>query len=152
MTAKVRARQRGICRGVKRRIRYVIVYEKKVEQFVQQLEVLKEERASLQQEVHAAKRNGEKIKADVEIWCNRVDKTIDQYLKIVEVLKTKAKTKCFIGLCPNIKSRYQLSKKAEEAVMDLNELILQGRSIRPVGYRDIPEALALVDSSPTTVT
>ncbi|OMO99034.1 Disease resistance protein [Corchorus olitorius] len=137
---------KGIFQEVKRHIRYVTIYKKHVEKFEEKLEMLIAKRTSVQQEVDAADRKGEKIKADVEHWRNTVDKKIEEKEKKVRDLQDKAKTKCFIGLCPNIWSRYQLSRKAEEDVAAFDELLRQCQFNGSVGYRDVPEAN--VDASP----
>ncbi|XVF09464.1 hypothetical protein REPUB_Repub07fG0095000 [Reevesia pubescens] len=58
--------------------------------------------------------------------------------KKVKDLEYKAKNKCFIGLCPNIKSRYQLSKKAERDATAFDELVRQCQ-FNGVGYHDVPK-------------
>ncbi|XP_017977014.1 PREDICTED: probable disease resistance protein At1g61310 [Theobroma cacao] len=136
---------KGIFQDMKRHIRYVIIYKKNVDKFEEKLKMLIAKRASLQQEVDAADRNGEKIKADVQHWSNTVDKVINEDVKKMKDLEDKAKNKCFIGLCPNIKSRNQLSRKAEEGVATIDDLIQQCQ-FNGVGYRDVPEAI--LDASP----
>ncbi|XVE62924.1 hypothetical protein DITRI_Ditri06bG0158200 [Diplodiscus trichospermus] len=81
-----------IFQEAKHRVRYVINYMKKVEKFEEKMKSL------------IAKRE------------------IDEESKKVKELKGKAKAKCFLGLCPNIKSRYQLSKKVEEDVTAVDDL------------------------------
>ncbi|OMO99012.1 Disease resistance protein [Corchorus olitorius] len=131
---------KGIFQEAKRYIRYVIFYKKKVELFEEKLQTLIAKRTSVEEEVDVAKRNVQKIKADVEEWCHRVDEKIDQQLKTVGVLEFKAKNKCFIHLCPPIQSRYRLSKEAEEAVKAFQDLINEEcRLSRPVGFLDVPE-------------
>ncbi|XVF57354.1 hypothetical protein PTKIN_Ptkin06aG0198500 [Pterospermum kingtungense] len=130
---------KGIFEEVKRHVRYVTKHKKMVEKFDEKMELLIAKRKSVQQEVDAAQRNVEKIKADVEVWSKQVDKKIDEGEKKVKDLKEKAKAKCFIGLCPNIKSRYQLSRKAEEDVAAVDELLQQSRFDR-VAIRDVPRA------------
>ncbi|XP_022719745.1 uncharacterized protein LOC111277596 [Durio zibethinus] len=90
------------------------------------MKMLLAKRESVQKEIEVAERNVEKIKPHVELWCSTVDKVIKDEVKSVKDLQDKATTKCFIGLCPNIKSRYQLSRKAEEVVAAVNEHLQQG--------------------------
>ncbi|OMO62370.1 Ribosomal protein S7e [Corchorus capsularis] len=132
---------KGIFEEIKRHIRYVIIYKKNVEKFEERHKMLIAKRTSVQQEIDVAQRNVEKIKADVEFWCERVDKKMEEKEKKVKELEDKAKNKCFIGLCPNIKSRYQLSRKAEEDATAFDELIRQCQFNGSVGYRDVPEAM-----------
>ncbi|XP_017976581.1 PREDICTED: probable disease resistance protein At4g27220 [Theobroma cacao] len=129
---------KGTFQEIKRHIRHVFIYKKNVDKFEEKLQMLIAKRTSVQQEVDAADRNGEKIKADVQHWSNTVDKVINEEEKKVKDLQEKAKNKCFIGLCPNIKSRYQLSRKAEEGVAVVDDLIRQCQ-FNEVGYRGVPE-------------
>ncbi|EOY11242.1 NB-ARC domain-containing disease resistance protein, putative [Theobroma cacao] len=131
---------KGIFAEIKRHMRYVIIYKKNVDKFEEKLKMLMAKRTNVQQEVDAADRNGEKIKEDVELWRNTVDKVINEEGKKVKDLEDKAKNKCLIGLCPNIKSRYQLSKKAEEVVAAVDDLIQQYCQFNGVAYRDVLEA------------
>ncbi|OMO99009.1 Disease resistance protein [Corchorus olitorius] len=132
--------RKSIFQEVKRHIRYVMIYKKNVDKFEEKLEMLIAKRTSVQQEVDAAKRNVQKIKADVEEWCNRVDGKIDEEKKKVKDLQDRAINKCFIGLCPSIKSRYQLSKRSEEGATTFQELITEGGQLTtPVGHWDVPQ-------------
>ncbi|TYH46128.1 hypothetical protein ES332_D11G314300v1 [Gossypium tomentosum] len=135
---------KGIFHQVKRHIRYVIFYQKLVDKFEQKHWTLIAKRTSVQQDVDVAERNGEKIKADVLDWRHRVEKVVTEKEKKVKDLEVKAKTKCFFGLCPNIKSRYQLSRKAEEAAATFDELIKDCQFER-VGYSDVPEPVVHTD-------
>ncbi|KAB2005786.1 hypothetical protein ES319_D11G295000v1 [Gossypium barbadense] len=128
---------KGIFHQVKRHIRYVVFYQKIVDKFEQKHRTLIAKRTSVQQDVDVAERNGEKIKADVLDWRQRVEKVVTEKEKKVKDLEVKAKTKRFFGLCPNIKSRYQLSRKAEEAAATFDELIKDCQFER-VGYHDVP--------------
>ncbi|XP_040960563.1 uncharacterized protein [Gossypium hirsutum] len=135
---------KGIFHQVKRHIRYVIFYQKIVDKFEQKHWTLIAKRTSVQQDVDVAERNGEKIKADVLNWRHRVEKVVTEKEKKVKDLEVKAKTKCFFGLCPNIKSRYQLSRKAEDAAATFDELIKDCQFER-VGYPDVPEPVVHTD-------
>ncbi|EOY11234.1 NB-ARC domain-containing disease resistance protein, putative [Theobroma cacao] len=130
---------KGIFQEIKRHMRYVFVYKKNVDKFEGKMKSLIAKRQSVQLEVETAERNVEKIKPEVKLWCDRVDKAINEDVKTVKDLEDKAKNKCFFDLRPNIKSRYQLSKKAEEGAAAVDELLQQG-GFDKVGYRDVPEA------------
>ncbi|KAK8508811.1 hypothetical protein V6N12_034913 [Hibiscus sabdariffa] len=136
---------KGIFQEAIRHIRYVIFYQKYVEKFEEKLKKLIEKRTSVQQDVNAAKRNGEKIKADVQGWRKRVDKVIaEEEVNKVKDLKLKAESNCFFGLCPSIKSRHKLSRKAEEAATTFDVLINECQ-FGCVGYRDVPEPILHTD-------
>ncbi|KAK9017173.1 hypothetical protein V6N11_079655 [Hibiscus sabdariffa] len=132
---------KGIYQDVKCHVRYIIFYQETVDKFDEKLKTLVAKRTGVEQDVDVAKKDGEKIKAEVLDWCSRVDKAISEEEKKVKDLEVKAKNKCFIGLCPNIKSLYKLSKKAEEDAATFDELIKECQFER-VGYRDVPEAIA----------
>ncbi|TYG95884.1 hypothetical protein ES288_A11G303900v1 [Gossypium darwinii] len=136
---------KGIFHQVKRHIRYVIFYQKIVDNVLSHRTLIAK-RTSVQQDVDVAERNGEKSKADVLDWSHRVEKVVTEQEKKVKDLEVKAKTKCFFGLCPkpNIKSRYQLSRKAEEAAATFDELIKDCQFER-LGYRDVPEPIVHTD-------
>ncbi|OMO98995.1 Disease resistance protein [Corchorus olitorius] len=74
----------------------------------------------------------------VRAWLEQVDKVIDGEVEKVKNLEDKAESRCFIGLCPNLKSRYLLSKKAEEDASAFGQLIRQG-AFNIVAYIDVPE-------------
>ncbi|XVF06185.1 hypothetical protein REPUB_Repub06bG0025600 [Reevesia pubescens] len=117
---------KGIFQEAKRHIRYVFIYKKNVEKFEKKRKTLIAKRRSVQLEVEAAERNLEEIKEDVKLWRETVDEKVEEGEKKVKDLEDKAKNKCFFSLCPNVKSRYQLSRKAEEGVTAFDELLQQG--------------------------
>ncbi|EOY10238.1 NB-ARC domain-containing disease resistance protein, putative [Theobroma cacao] len=130
---------------IKRRISYVFHHQRRVETFEEKVQRLKERRDRVQHDVNAAKRNAEKIEIGVENWLIEVDKIINERAKEMKDLEDKARNKCFIGLCPNFKSRYQLSKESEKDANAVDELLQQGEFDK-VSYRDLPRAI--VDASP----
>ncbi|KAK8486417.1 hypothetical protein V6N11_047256 [Hibiscus sabdariffa] len=131
---------KAILHQVKRHIIYVIFYQKYVEKFEEKHKTLIAKRTGMQRDVDAAERIGEKIKAHVLDWRNRVDKLITEEENQVKDLQVKARNKCFFGLCPGIKSRYRLSRKAEEDAIAFDDLIKECQFDR-VGYPDVPEAI-----------
>ncbi|MBA0787630.1 hypothetical protein Gotri_025062, partial [Gossypium trilobum] len=73
----------------------------------------------------------------------KVDDMIISELNKVKDLEEEAKDKCFIGLCPNVKAFYQLSKKAEEDAGAVVELLQQGGFDR-ISYLDVPPPIVVV--------
>ncbi|OMO98970.1 Disease resistance protein [Corchorus olitorius] len=118
---------KGVFQEVKRRIRYVTSYKKNVDKFEESHKRLTAKRDSVLPDVPggAAEMNVQEIEADVQSWCDSVKTKIEEEEKKVKDLEEKAKNKCFIGLCPSIKSRYRLSRKAEEGATAFEELIQQ---------------------------
>ncbi|TYG47935.1 hypothetical protein ES288_D11G382400v1 [Gossypium darwinii] len=111
--------------------------------FEKKVETLKDKRDGVLLDVDAAEKNGEIIYPVVNTWLAKADKMIDSELKEVKSLEDEAKNKCFIGLCPNFKARYQLSKKAEEDAAAVDELLQQG-GFDKVSYRDVPQPIVVV--------
>ncbi|KAE8695439.1 Detected protein of confused Function [Hibiscus syriacus] len=134
---------KGIFHEAKRHIRYVVFYQRYVKNFEDKLQKLMDKRSSVQQDIFVAERNVQKIKADVQGWCDRVDKVIAEEEDKVDDLQVKA-NKCFFGFCPNIKSRHKLSRKAEEDAAAFDELVKECQ-FSSVGYRDLPQPIVGTD-------
>ncbi|TYI03871.1 hypothetical protein ES332_A11G372900v1 [Gossypium tomentosum] len=128
---------------VKRNFRYVWRYRRMVSGFEKKVETLRDKRDGVLLDVVAAEKNGENIYPEVNTWLAKADKMTDSELKEVKGLEDEAKNKCFIGLCPNFKARYQLSKKAGEDAAAVDELLQQG-GFHKVSYRDVPQPLFFV--------
>ncbi|XP_039010173.1 probable disease resistance protein At4g27220 isoform X2 [Hibiscus syriacus] len=135
---------KGIFHEAKRHIRYVVFYQRYVKNFEDKLQRLIDKRSSVQQDIVVAERNVQKIKADVQGWCHRVDKVIAEDQHKVDDLQVKANNKCFFGFCPNIKSRHKLSRKAEEGAATFDELIKECE-FSSVGYHDLPQPIVDTD-------
>ncbi|KAE8675357.1 Detected protein of confused Function [Hibiscus syriacus] len=131
---------KGIFHDAKRHIRYVVFYQRYVKNFEDKLQRLIDKRSSVQQDIVVAERNVQKIKADVQGWCDRVDKVIAEEEDKVKDLQVKAINKCFFGFCPNIKCRHKLSRKAEEDAAAFDELIKECQ-FNSVGYHDLPQLI-----------
>lgn len=136
---------KGIFQEAKRHVKYVIDCNKNVEEFEEKKEFLLKKRKSVQQEIDVEEMNLWKIKADVNHWCDEVDKAIVGKLKKEEDVEEKAKAKCFFGVCPaNIKTRYQLSRKAVDNVKAINDLLQQCRQFNSVAVSSVPKARIIV--------
>ncbi|KAA8539120.1 hypothetical protein F0562_025812 [Nyssa sinensis] len=98
---------------------YLIKYGTNIDDFKEQVEKLKLDRDALQLLVDAATRNGENILPDVDEWLknvNRHTQESEEFLNGIMVDKW-----CF-GLCTNLKSRYQRSKKAKKKTLIIDGL------------------------------
>ncbi|KAB2006669.1 hypothetical protein ES319_D11G363100v1 [Gossypium barbadense] len=128
---------------IRRNFSYVCRYRRIVSGFEKKVETLKDKRDRVLLDVDAARKNDENIYPEVNSWLAKADKMIDLELKEVKGLEDEAKNKCFIGLCPNFKARYQLSKKAEEDAGAVDELL---RPFGPdkVSYQDVPQPVVVV--------
>ncbi|KAJ4721754.1 Disease resistance protein [Melia azedarach] len=123
------------------RIGYLREYKSNFQKLEAEVEKLKNERTSVQQRVDAAKRNIEEIEENVQKWLERaeeIEKNAQELLErvrknvipsdsavgrtredgeeivenVTEDEQTAAQKRCFKGLCPDLKMRYQLSKEA----------------------------------------
>ena len=102
---------------------------------------LKNARDSVQYKVDDSKIKGDGIQQHVEEWLISVDEVISEVRKLTEV-EEKSNNQCFNGLCPNLKTHYQLIKKAERevnAIVGLHEK----RKFDSVSFRTIPEEIWL---------
>ncbi|MBA0591052.1 hypothetical protein Gorai_019740, partial [Gossypium raimondii] len=75
-----------------------------------------------------AKEKGQEFDQYGMIWVNRAEEKIKEEEETVKNLEAQAKKRCFLGLCPNLKSLNLLNKKAEEDAQAVLELIQQAKS------------------------
>ncbi|KAK8589983.1 hypothetical protein V6N12_024369 [Hibiscus sabdariffa] len=123
---------------IRRDFSYVCHYRRRVCDLEKKVGMLKDARDRVLKEVDAEEKNGKSIHADIKSWLNEAEKKIVSELNEVKGLEEAAKIKCFIGLCPNFKARYRLSKRAEEVASAVDQLLQRG-SFHKVSYRDVPE-------------
>ncbi|KAJ4824813.1 hypothetical protein Tsubulata_008597 [Turnera subulata] len=101
-------------RRVVRFIEYPLKYKKNVNKLEDKVRELKRAHDKLQRYADDERRNLKTIESDVEEWLSEVENTIQKLQSEFTAREERAKKKCFIGLCPNVKARYQLSRKAEK--------------------------------------
>ncbi|KAM7489514.1 hypothetical protein LguiB_026998 [Lonicera macranthoides] len=121
---------------IERQFGYLFCYNRNIENMRSQVEKLKDKRLGVQGEVETAIRNNETIKDDVSAWLKNVNSIEDAAQQIFED-KEKVGKGCLNGWCPNIKSRYLLSRKASKKTQNLAELLYEGRFER-VAYPRTP--------------
>ncbi|KAK9016303.1 hypothetical protein V6N11_078805 [Hibiscus sabdariffa] len=96
---------------------------------------LEEARQRLQQSVEAATRNGEVIFDNVKRWLTEVNGKISgQSATQMREDEEKATKRCLAGFCPNFKSRYHFSKKADKEANDIAQLLIEKDAFNAVGY------------------
>ncbi|XP_022720082.1 probable disease resistance protein At1g61310 [Durio zibethinus] len=86
------------------------------------------------------KRIAKRFFYDVEAWLFAADRKIKEVRNLMDEAEMATK-KCLIGLCPNVKSRYQLGKKADLEAMAIAELPGEVRFFGRVSYRTAPEPI-----------
>ncbi|KAK8514672.1 hypothetical protein V6N12_057569 [Hibiscus sabdariffa] len=120
-------------------------YRKAVSDFEDKVETLKGKRDRLLLDVDAAEKNGDGIYPDIKSWLIKADDVVNSKYNQVKGLEDGASNKCFVGLCPNCKDRYQLSRKAKEEASAVDELLRSGGFER-ISYPGVPRSI--VDLSP----
>ena len=109
-----------------RRLGYLRNYNANFENLKLEIQKLKDESSGIQRRVSEAERNGEKIEEKVEKWLLSADKIIIEAGEFIADEETTNKL-CLKGLCPDFKSRYQLSKKAARKVKAIGGLQKEGK-------------------------
>ncbi|ESR46401.1 hypothetical protein CICLE_v10003974mg [Citrus x clementina] len=121
---------------------YYCTYKTNFEKLKNDVDKLKNARDSVQYKVdYDSKIKGDGIQQHIEEWLISVDEVISEVRKLIEV-EEKSNNRCFNGLCPNLKTHYQLSKKAE---MEVNAIVglHEKRKFDSVSFRTIPEEIWL---------
>ncbi|TXG69582.1 hypothetical protein EZV62_004517 [Acer yangbiense] len=116
---------------------YIRNYKTNFEDLERQHQKLEGTRDQVQHSVDEALRNGEEIEQNVENWLGRVKKINAEVTKIIEDNKG-AYMRCFKSLCPDLKKRYQHSKKAAAMGMEVSKLETEGKFDK-VSYRNPPK-------------
>ncbi|XP_017622113.2 probable disease resistance protein At4g27220 [Gossypium arboreum] len=115
-------------------VKYLSNLQQNVETLNDQTEKLKVERERVQRSVDADLRSGKEILGYVNNWLSAVDRMIPKQEEKVTQDEEKAKKKCFLGLCPNIWTRYKLSLEAAEKAKAVAKLLEQS-NFPEVAYR-----------------
>jgi hypothetical protein len=127
--------------AVVRQLNYLIHYKSNLDNLKTQVEELQMAKDRVKQDVEAAKRNVEEIHADVQKWLSDSDGITVEAEKIFGD-NGQAKITCCNGWCPNLKSRYRLSKRAVEMKSKVEESKEKGKFDR-VGYREPIQAVGI---------
>ncbi|XP_058007404.1 uncharacterized protein LOC110653611 isoform X2 [Hevea brasiliensis] len=128
---------------IKRHISYPFIYKSKVETLHREAEQLKNKRLKLQQSVDEATRKGEEIYESVNKWMIDAGKAIEKAEEFIQA-EEQAEKRCFVGLCPDLKTRYLLSKEAEKKALAIDKLRNEG-DLDSISFR--PRLLQIVASS-----
>ncbi|XP_008231441.1 PREDICTED: disease resistance protein RPS5-like [Prunus mume] len=105
-----------------RQLNYLIYHDSNIESLKDALKKLYDKKNDVQRSMDAAKRNGETIKDQVQSWLEDVSKVFRE----AQELETKVNMQkwCLYGLCPSLKSRYSLSRKAKKIAQHVLNLKL----------------------------
>ncbi|KAF2294861.1 hypothetical protein GH714_024586 [Hevea brasiliensis] len=100
-----------------RQIKYVFNYSDNIHNLEEEVEKLTDKKQRVEHAVEEVKRNPvEEVEADVQRWLTKVNNVIEDAGKILLRHEDKAKKRCFMGLCPNLIRRHQISRKASKAL------------------------------------
>ncbi|KAH0982106.1 hypothetical protein GBA52_009283 [Prunus armeniaca] len=96
---------------VGRQVGYLIHYKRNFENLRSQLEKLDATEDRINHMVDEDERKGKKLLTNVQKWQTKANKMIQEANKLLDD-EDHAKTKCFCGVCPNLVSYHQLSRKS----------------------------------------
>ncbi|TXG69451.1 hypothetical protein EZV62_004386 [Acer yangbiense] len=122
---------------IARQFGYMWDYKSNFQNLEKQVQMLKNRRDTVQHSIDDATKNGEEIEKHVANWLDNVKKMIDEAAEIITD-NNQANMRCFKRLCPDLKKRYQHSKKAAVKAKDVSELEKEGKFDR-ISYRTNPK-------------
>ncbi|KAH9752966.1 Disease resistance protein [Citrus sinensis] len=124
---------------ITRQISYVFKYQSYIDELKVQVKQLGYKREMVQQPVNHARLQGDELYEGVTDWLHSVNEFISEGVaKSVIDDEDRAKKSCFKGLCPNLISRYKLSKQAAKAAEAAASLVGKG-NFSNVSYRPAPK-------------
>ncbi|KAM3288738.1 disease resistance protein SUMM2-like isoform X2 [Capsicum chacoense] len=115
---------------VGRQIGYLFYYRRNIISLENENKKLEGIRSGVQQRKEGARRNEECLPPHVEDWLTSVDETTVDVAVLLR-RRVEVETGCFYGLCPNLKSRYSLSRKAKKIEQAMIGLQSEGRGYAP---------------------
>ncbi|KAJ9682522.1 hypothetical protein PVL29_018441 [Vitis rotundifolia] len=118
---------------IRRQLGYLIHYNSNTAELREQVEKLGGARRSLQLRVDEANRQGDEILPAVLNWLTSAGSIMQKAEEFIEDEK-KANKSCFNGLCPNLISRYQLSRQAKRKGEDVKKSLGEG-NFQTISYR-----------------
>ncbi|KAI4313406.1 hypothetical protein L6164_026390 [Bauhinia variegata] len=118
---------------MKRQVSYLIFYNSNVKELKEKAENLQHARASVQERVDAAYRNGDEIYDGVQTWLKKIDemaRKVEGHIQDDHHKKTRCSSRSF----PNLWMRHQLSRKSKKMVQEIESLNTEGK-FDHVSYR-----------------
>ncbi|KAF2298649.1 hypothetical protein GH714_024493 [Hevea brasiliensis] len=127
-----------------RQIKYVFNYSDNIRNLEEEVGKLTDKKQRVEHAVEeAVRRNPVEVEADVQRWLTKVNNVIEDAGKILLRHEDKAKKRCFMGLCPNLIRRHQISRKASKALPIVVGAREEGNFDR-VCYRIPPQGIGAV--------
>ncbi|PHT43430.1 hypothetical protein CQW23_17455 [Capsicum baccatum] len=115
---------------VAREIGYLFYYRRNIRTLENASEKLEGFRSGVQQRKDAAERNLKSLPPHVENWLKDVHKATAEVEDLLG-RRVEVERGCFHGWCPNLKSRYSLSRKAKDIALAMNGLQDEGKDYAP---------------------
>ncbi|GLU09192.1 hypothetical protein SLE2022_260650 [Rubroshorea leprosula] len=134
----------GIFNPIWNRIARVFKWKTNLMNLEKEVEKLVAGRDSVLQSMEDADRRGEDAVRKVKLWLTDVEKYIGEMQKLVDD-KDKAKKKCCLGLCPNPRGRCQISKKVEEYLVAVAQLLREAEEFKIRDFYRPPKSTAPVN-------
>ncbi|KAK3219076.1 hypothetical protein Dsin_013046 [Dipteronia sinensis] len=129
---------RPLLDSISTQLGYIRNYKTNFENLERQHQKLKDTLVQVQHSVEEAKNTGEEIERKVVKWLNSAEKIIAEVTEIIDD-NNGANMRCFKSLCPDLKERYQHSKRAVVKAMEVSELEKDGKLLGKVSYRTPPK-------------
>ncbi|GAY62537.1 hypothetical protein CUMW_218590 [Citrus unshiu] len=130
--------EKSLFKPIIRQISYVFKYQSYIDELKDKVKRLEHKRERVEIPVHQATQQGDEIYKDVADWLNSVKEFTQGAAKSITDDEDRAKKFCFKGLCPNLISRYQLSKQAAKAAEAAASLVGKG-NFSNVSHRPTPK-------------
>ncbi|KAJ1380802.1 P-loop containing nucleoside triphosphate hydrolase [Sesbania bispinosa] len=115
---------------------YIVYYNKNIKNLKNELKTLEGRKDGVQGMVDADKRNGHQIVSNVEDWLCNVVKIENELQGFCD---DQVNNKCLGGWCPNLVSRYSLSKRAKK--LTTNVISLKEEKFEIISYPAPPPRL-----------
>ena len=131
--------EENLLERIGQQIGYLIHLNSNVKNLKDQFQKLGDKRHGVQLGIDEAERNGEVMAPEVERWVQKVDNISEGLQGFLEE-DVKANTMCLDGWCPNLKSRYSLSRKAKKKTLEIDGLLKDGQFPR-LSYRPPPQGI-----------
>ncbi|KAH0723295.1 hypothetical protein KY289_006339 [Solanum tuberosum] len=116
---------------VSRGIGYLFYYKSNIRFMENESQKLEDIRIGVQQRAEADRRNLQVISPNVEAWFTSVDTTTADVAAVMRRGRIEVER---YGWCPNLKSRYSLSRRAKKIALELIELRNEGNDYAVFSY------------------
>ncbi|CAA2956225.1 probable disease resistance protein At4g27220 [Olea europaea var. sylvestris] len=114
--------------------KYMFRYNRNIQNLSSKVQDLENKRNEVQLSVDQAKSNALVINPEVDAWLKKVDDLKEQADEFLNST-TNSEMRCLYLRCPNLKTRYLLSRNATKKITAIDELQVKGDKLGEVGVR-----------------